>query len=63
MRAYVVMITPEASLGKVSQEAYTTLRAAQEFIESRLGKPSKKTDYFYLDACFTRYEICEVIIK
>lgn len=35
MKVYIIQVTPEASLGKVSQEGYSTLEKAQTFVESR----------------------------
>ena len=35
MKVYIVQVIPEASLGKVSQEGYSTLEKAQAFVESR----------------------------
>ena len=39
MNVYVVMVTPEASHSKISQEGYLSLAAAKEFIESRKPEP------------------------
>ena len=33
MKVYIVQVIPEASLGKVSQEGYSTLEKAQAFVE------------------------------
>lgn len=32
MKVYIVQVIPEASLGKVSQEGYSTLEKAQAFV-------------------------------
>lgn len=40
MKVYIVQVIPEASLGKVSQEGYSTLEKAQAFVESRSDRPS-----------------------
>ena len=47
MKVYIVQVTPEASLGKVSQEGYSTLEKAQAFVESRSDRPQREdfTDY------------------
>ena len=62
MKVYIVMVTAEASLSHVSQEAYTSLSAAQEFILSRYGMPEKINDFKYRDADYTTYEIVEVSV-
>lgn len=53
---------PEASLGKVSQEGYSTLEKAQAFIESRSDRPQRVSPYLYRTADFTDYLIYEVNI-
>ena len=63
MRAYVVMVTPEAHISKVSQEGYDSLEKAQAFIEGRSGNPQKMSEYRYRDEDYTEYEISEIIIK
>lgn len=62
MRIYVVQVMPEASLGRVSQEGYTSLEKAQAFIESRSDKPTQVTPWHYrsTDGNFTDYLIYEV---
>lgn len=62
MRAYIVQVIPEASLGKVSQEAYDSLEKAQAFIETRADKPVKQSEYWYRSEGFTDYLIYEVNI-
>lgn len=47
MKVYVVEVIPEADLGRVSQEAYTTLKKAQDFIEHREGDPQPVNDFHY----------------
>lgn len=54
MKVYIVQVIPEASLGKVSQEGYSTLEKAQAFVESRSD--------LYRTADFTDYLIYEVNI-
>ena len=41
MKVYIVQVIPEASLGKVSQEGYSTLEKAQAFVESRSDRPQR----------------------
>ena len=62
MKVYIVQVIPEASLGKVSQEGYSTLEKAQAFIESRSDIPQQFSTYLYLTADFTDYLIYEVNI-
>lgn len=50
---YIVMVQAEYSLPKVSQEAYSTLIGAQNFIEHRGDVPKKLTDFHYKS---NRYE-------
>lgn len=57
---YVVMVTPEASFSKVSQEAYATFDDAVKFITSREGNPAPISNNVYRDEDYTEYEICEV---
>lgn len=61
-KVYIVQVIPEASLGKVSQEGYTSLEKAQAFIESRADKPRKQSEYWYCTENFTDYLIYEVNI-
>ena len=49
-KVYVVLVTPEASIGKVSQEGYDSLAKAQAFIEGRAGNPQKLSHRRYRDA-------------
>lgn len=60
MKVYIVLVTAEASLARVSQEAYKSLSAAQNFILSRYGTLEKITDFKYRDTDYTTYEIFEV---
>lgn len=62
MTAYVIMVTPEASVSRVSQEAYKSLSEAQEFVMGRSGAPQKLSDYKWRDEDYTEYEIFEVSI-
>ena len=60
MKVYIVQVIPEASLGKVSQEGYSTLEKAQAFVESRAARPQQISPYLYRTADFTDYLIYEV---
>ena len=62
MKAYIVEVIPEASLGKVSQEGYTTLEKAQAFIENRSDRPHKISDFIYETDDYTKYLIYMVKI-
>ncbi len=57
---YVVMVTPEASFSKVSQEAYASFEETVKFITTRAGKPQPISSHVYRDNDYTEYEICEV---
>ena len=59
---YVVMVTPEASFSKVSQEAYATLEEAVKFITGRAGNPKSISNRVYRDDNYTEYEIREVTV-
>lgn len=60
MNVYAVMVTPEASHSKVSQEGYLSLAAAKDFIESRKPKPTQLDLYHYRDEDYTEYEIVPI---
>lgn len=62
MKVYIAQVIPEASLGKVSQEGYSTLEKAQAFVESRSDHPQQISPYLYRTADFTDYLIYEVNI-
>lgn len=64
MRVYVIQVVPEASIGHVSQDAYTSLEKAQAFIGSRSDKPTQVTPWHYrsTDGNFTDYLIYEVCV-
>lgn len=62
MKVYIVQVIPEASLGKVSQEGYSTLEKAQAFVESRPDCPQQISPHLYRTADFTDYLIYEVNI-
>lgn len=63
MKAYVVMvISNRTNRAKVSQDAYSTLEAAQAFIEKRSGNPEKFSDWVYTTKEMD-YEIVEVSIE
>ena len=47
MKVYVVEVIPATSFCHISQEAYTTLKKAQDFIERRAGDPQPITDFHY----------------
>ena len=47
----------------VSTEGYTTLQAAQDFVESRANEPSKQTEFYYQTALLEEYYIHDVLIK
>ena len=57
---YVVQVTPEASVGTISSEGYSSLAKAQAFIEGRAGNPQKISHWRYRDDDWTEYLICEV---
>ncbi len=59
-KVYVVLVTPEASVSKVSSEGYSSLAKAQAFIENRAGNPQKISHWRYRDDDRTEYLICEV---
>ncbi len=59
---YVVMVTPEASFSKVSQEAYATFEEAVKFVTARAGNPKPISSRVYRDDNYTEYEICEVTV-
>ena len=59
MNVYVVMVTPEASHSKISQEGYLSLAAAKEF-ESRKPEPKALDLYRYRDDDYTEYEIVPI---
>lgn len=63
MEVFVIAVYPEASLGKVSQEAYKTLEEAQAFVESRSGNPKKLNEYTYKDEDDTHYCVEVVTVK
>ena len=62
MKVYIVEVIPEASLGKVSQEGYTSLEKAQAFIESRAARPKRISAFIYRTDDFTDYLIYEVTV-
>lgn len=52
--------------GKISQEAYSTLEQAQDFIHSRTGEKSTKrgnSGYVIIEENGYRYEIHDVSVK
>ena len=62
MKVFVVMVTHEASLSRVSQEGYKTLDEAQSFIKGRSHKPEEITPFRWRDERYTEYEIFEVSV-
>lgn len=60
MNVYVVMVTPEASHSKVSQEGYLSLATAKEFVENRKPEPKALDLYRYRDEDYTEYEIIPI---
>lgn len=60
MSFYIVMVTPEASPSKVSQEGYWSLAAAKDFVESRKPEPKALDLYHYRDEDYTEYEIVPI---
>lgn len=68
MTAYVVEyrpITDRARMlrtSRISSEGYTSLEAAQDYIESRSGSPVKCSEYYYQDKFLAEYYIHEVRI-
>ena len=63
MEAYVIMVCPEASMSRISSEAYSDLIDAQDFVESRSGNIKKESDYIYRDEDDTIYLIYVVKVK
>ncbi len=59
---YAVTVQSEYSLPKLSEECYTTLKEAQDFIETRSDKPEKITEYKYQSAR-TEYKIHTLQIR
>lgn len=59
---YIVVIQAEYSLPKVSQEAYSTLIGAQNFIEHRGDAPRKLTDFQYESDRY-EYNIYELVLR
>jgi hypothetical protein len=62
VRIYVVHVVPNKGLARISQEGYTTLAAAQAFIESRSDRPEKVTEYIYRTHDLTDYLIYDIQI-
>lgn len=48
---------------KVSQEGFTTLQAAQRFIETRPGRPVKCSEFYYQTELFEEYYIHDVLVR
>lgn len=62
MRVYAVAICYEGS-EKLSQEAYSSLEAAQRFIESRKPCPEKVREMFYQDGEGREYLIHDLLVR
>ena len=63
MKVYVIkVINNHTNRAKVSQEGYTTLEAAQAFVECRYNNPVKENEWEYHTTLYD-YEIVEVSIK
>lgn len=50
-------------ISKVSQEGFTTLQAAQRFIEGKPGRPGKCTEFYYQTELFEEYYIHDVLVR
>ncbi len=50
-------------VSKLSQEGYTTIQAAQAYVESRANEPSKQTEFYYQALPLEEYYIHEVMIR
>lgn len=63
MRAYIIeyrSLIDKASgtwTSKISQEGYTSLEAAQRYIETRAGNPGKVSNWYYQTEHFEEYYI------
>lgn len=63
MKVYIVQVIPEASLGKVSQEGYSTLEKAPGLCREPVpDHPQQISPYLYRTADFTDYLIYKVNI-
>lgn len=50
-------------VSKVSQEGFTTLQAAQRFIETKPGRPGKCSEFYYQTEIFEEYYIHDVLVR
>lgn len=62
MRVYAVSIRADDS-EKLSQEAYSSLEAAQQFIESRRPRPEKVREMFYQDGEGREYLVHDLLVR
>ena len=62
MRVYAVSIRADGS-EKLSQEAYSSLEAAQQFIESRRPRPEKVREMFYQDGEGREYLVHDLLVR
>lgn len=62
MKIYIIKVTPEATVSKISQEGYLSFDLAKAFIESRLPTPKPITPFIWRDKDYTEYEITEVVL-
>lgn len=61
-RVYVVLVWPEYGMPRVSGEAYTSLEAAQKFIEGRSDLPDQ-IDLFNYKGRTYKYTIHELNLR
>lgn len=62
-KAYIISSTNKLSNStKISQEGYSSLKKAQEFLEHRTGNPQKVTEWHFENR-FYSYQILEISIK
>lgn len=62
MKVYIIKVTPEAAVSKISQEGYLSFDLAKAFIESRLPTPEPIAPFVWRDKDYTEYEIAEVTL-
>lgn len=63
MKIYIVKVTPEAAVSKISQEGYLSFDLAKAFIESRVPTPTPRMSFVWQDENYTKYEIVEAQIN
>lgn len=59
---YIIEVHTEYAMPKVSQEAYTSLDKAQDFIEHRSDEPKKVSEFRYESNRHT-YLIQELVLR